>query len=637
MVIPMCKHLLLTGFVLSYVSAGTALAELATARNSPTVSQALGIKPLQKDVDCDQPAADEIEKCTMKAEKSAGKTGWVLRNSKGQMIRNFIDTDGDNRVDQWSYFKDGVEIYRDIDSNHNGKADQCRWLNTAGTRLGTDKNEDRVIDTWEVISPEEVSSELVAAIRDHDRPRFERLLVNAGELDALGLGPAKLEEAQKRAAAAAAGFEQFARSQKVINRQSTWVYFGGGRPGTIPQGTDDSTADITAYENVAAMVDTDGKTGQLPIANLIKIENTWKLIDLPTEAAVPLIALGPHVDKSDRRAVASSDGPSEKARDWMDRLSDLDKLPSPTLEQIKQKCDILKDLAEEAKPGEDRAGWYRQLADVLSSAAQVGTYPEGIERLKTLLEEVAAQEDKELAAFVQFRLLTAAYSQALSKGEDYAKVQEKWLADLEEFVKQHPTSVDSAEAMLQLAMGQELSGDDKNALKWYERVKQSFSKTAAANKSEGAVRRLESVGRTIPLKGKSLGGRAVDLAAAKGKAVVLIHYWSSDIDACKMDLPAIEKMVGKYGPENFVVIGVSLDNDRAGARKLSPQQPPALAQPLGRRRIEQPACQRNGNSHATHHDSGRQGRQGGRSECARDRTGRRIERHAQGAVGRPTT
>jgi thiol-disulfide isomerase/thioredoxin len=218
-------------------------------------------------------------------------------------------------------------------------------------------------------------------------------------------------------------------------------------------------------------------------------------------------------------------------------------------------------LAAHAKPGKDRADWFKQLADVLSAAVQVGTYPDGADRLQTLHEKLAEDDDKDLTAYVKFRLLTALYNLELSKPDiEYVRVQAKWLADLEEFVKEYPDSPDSAEAMLQLAMGEELSGDDKNAVKWYERVKNGFPNSAAANKSAGAVRRLESVGKAIAIKGKSFGGQAVDLAKLKGK-VVLIHYWSSDIDACKIDLPAIEKMVGKY--EGFAVIGVTLDDNRA--------------------------------------------------------------------------
>jgi thiol-disulfide isomerase/thioredoxin len=198
---------------------------------------------------------------------------------------------------------------------------------------------------------------------------------------------------------------------------------------------------------------------------------------------------------------------------------------------------------------------------VLGAAAQDGTYPEAVERLKELKEKLAAEDDNDLAAYVEFRWMTASYNQELARPDvDYKKVQDQRLENLENYVERHPTSVDSAEAMWQLAMGQEFAGDDQNAIKWYNRVVKNFGKTATAVKSAGAVRRLESVGKTISLKGKSLGGRSVDLSAAKGK-VVLIHYWASDIPACLVDLPAIEKMVNKYEP-NLLVVGVSLDNSR---------------------------------------------------------------------------
>ncbi len=91
----------------------------APAKAGPTAAQILaGYQPVQKDVQIDRPDEAEIAKCTI----AIDKTGYIVRDGSGQMLRNFRDTNGDNTVDQWSYFKDGVEVYRDIDSTFNRDA-----------------------------------------------------------------------------------------------------------------------------------------------------------------------------------------------------------------------------------------------------------------------------------------------------------------------------------------------------------------------------------------------------------------------------------------------------------------------------------------------------------------------------------
>src|SRR5207253_2260543 len=106
----------------SLVAAGTLTCTtwISIARGgSPTVEQALKLAPIQKDVEYDIPTAAEIAKCAIKAEKVGNQTGWVVRGPSGQILREFVDTNGDNVVDRWSYFKDGIEVYRDIDENYN--------------------------------------------------------------------------------------------------------------------------------------------------------------------------------------------------------------------------------------------------------------------------------------------------------------------------------------------------------------------------------------------------------------------------------------------------------------------------------------------------------------------------------------
>ncbi|HTU24765.1 MAG TPA: redoxin domain-containing protein, partial [Pirellulales bacterium] len=543
---------LLAALVLS-LTAGEAL-----AANPPSPAQALRIKPVQKDVEYDTPAAADIEKCTIKPEKIAGKSGWVVKNAAGQTLRSFADLNGDNTVDQWSFFKDGVETYRDIDTNHNGTADQCRWLNTAGTRWGIDKNEDKVIDTWQVISPEEVSAEVVAALRDSDAQRFDRLILTAAELSNLGFGDAKREELQKRIAAAPAAFVEYRKNQKIVGPTTNWAYFGGSRPSLIPTGSDDSTADITVYDNVAALTESDGKSGQVPIGTMVKVGDVWRLVDGPGDSADRVLASGGVAPAA--KGEDSPGGPSAKDRELMDEYEKLDKKADKSAADNERRVEIVEALAADSKSAEDRIQWLRQAADIINEAVPRNKFPGGIERLTAMRDKATADGQEELAAYLQFRIMTANYNKAMmTNSGDPTQIQRQWLVDLEQFVKDYPKSPDAAEAMLQLGIAQEFAGDDSNAVKWYTRVVQNFPKSPSAVKCEGAKRRIESVGNVLALKGKTLGGKTFDLKELKGR-VVLIHYWQSDIDVCRNDMAQLERMMKKYG-DQFVVIGVSLDTD----------------------------------------------------------------------------
>ena len=124
----------------------------------------------------------------------------------GSLLRRFADTNGDRDIDLWSYYKFGVEVYRDIDTDFDKKADQYRWLNTGGTRWGLDDDEDGKIDRWKQISAEEVSAELVASLADSDAARFQSLLISESELKTLGLGTLISEEIGVKADRAARDF-----------------------------------------------------------------------------------------------------------------------------------------------------------------------------------------------------------------------------------------------------------------------------------------------------------------------------------------------------------------------------------------------------------------------------------------------
>ncbi len=544
----------------SHLVASLALSLIAgrSAIAGPSAKEALTLQPVQKDADIERPTADEAEKCSIKAE---GKRGWVIRDPSGQILRTFTDTNGDNVVDQWCYFKDGVEVYRDIDSNFNKKADQCRWLNTGGSRWGIDRNEDGKIDFWKNISPEEVTAELVAAMRDRDRERFERILLNANELKALGTSQAKTEQLRKKIEVAAATFAKMAAAQTVVGKDSKWVSFGGMQPGLVPAGTDDATTDLMVYENVMAMVENDGKPQAVSVGTLVRVGDTWRLIDLPSlseNGTEPFFFPMPRPQQQDGTPIAGQ--PSEKMQEIMKELQELPDLASSSPEQHAKRVELIKQLA--AEDAENRTQWYHQIADTLSAAVQTGVYEEGITKLRELADELAKNpDDDELATYMEWRWMTAQNRHDLAQpNAPFATIQSKWVDDLTAFVDKAKKYPLSSEAVMELAIAQEFNDDDVKALEWYDVLVKNYPDSPLYSKALGAKTRLESPGKTIGLKGKTInGGQMFDLAQRQGK-VVLIQYWATWSDLSKSDMPLLKELRAKYG-KDFEVVGVCLDND----------------------------------------------------------------------------
>jgi thiol-disulfide isomerase/thioredoxin len=548
---------------------GLALSTSARAA-APSAEEALKFTPLQPGVDYDRPRPEDFAKCKIKL--MDGRR-WVVESPDGVVLREFVDTNGDKRVDQWSYYKDGLEVYRDIDSDYNGKPDQCRWFHTAGSRWGLE-NEDGVIVSWKSISAEEAAAEVVAAIATQDVDRFARLILTPDELKSLGLGKSRLEAVNEKIGKLVGGFKAMASRQKTVSPQSAWVQFSAGRPGIVPAGTDGSTKDIRVYENATAIVETAGKHGQVQIGTLIQVGDVWRLIDMPqpvVEGQASTAQSGFFFQAStplhDERTAAA--GPSDAFQKLLGELEILDResgkspatTPAEQATVTTKRAALLEQIAAAAKNAEDRAVWIRQLADMILAAVQSGGYPDGAQRLAALLEKLRTNDaDKNLAAYVKLRQLTAAYALSWQAPKaDFSKIQAEWLKNLEQYIGDYPAASETAEAMLQLASAQELSGQDAEAKKWYVRIAKDFPDSPAARKANGAQVRLESVGKIITLAGKSSKGGSVDLEELRGK-IVLIQYWATWCVPAKADMATLKELANKYG-RSFAIIGVSLDSN----------------------------------------------------------------------------
>ena len=537
---------------------------------APSVAEALKLEPRQQGVDFERPTAEEAAAATIKQEKLDGVSALVVRAADGRILRAFADVNGDRVVDRWSYFKDGLEYYRELDGDDaDAKADQSRWLNAGGTRWGVDRDGDGVLDAWQAISAEEATAEIVNALGRRDAAAFVRLLPTKADLVAAGFSGDRLTELTARADTARQAFAKLAAEQKKVGASAVWTSMLTPQPpGVLPAGSPGVERDVTASDTVVALADDAGTGVQVIVGSLVRCGDAWRPVDAPQLPGADgrlSETLGFFMPASAGGAAGSvPTGGDEALRPLMASLRELeDKMVKADAAGRAKLVDAyiakLEEIAAAAAPGE-QPFWRRQLVETVAAYVQEGNMPDGLATLERLATRFA--DDEALAAFVDFRLIQARYAASMEAGDaDADKLQVAWFDNLAAFVEKHPKAAEAAEAMLQLAFRDEFEGRDAEAIARYGEIAAGFPDTPQARKAAGAARRLESVGKPLGLTGKTLDGKQVSIEALKGRPV-LVHFWSTDCEPCKVDLAQIRELNTKYG-QRIGCIGVAVDGDRA--------------------------------------------------------------------------
>lgn len=551
---------------------------------------ALAFKPRQEGVRIEEVPADKIKDCKIEEITRPEGKGFHVTGPGGQTLRWFVDTSGDGRkLDRWCYYFDGVEVYRESDTNNDDQPDEFRWLGTEGLRWGIDKNKDGKIDDWKMISAEEVSAEAVRAAATRDADRYSRLLLTATELQSLGLSDEKSAVLRQKLSDAKAQFAKWAAGQSVVTRESRWTQFGAEKPGVVPAGTDGSTRDVIVYENVVALLANKGQPQQLLIGTMIQVGSNWRLVDLPrvVSEGAELSDAGIFFSASfsDRGANAEPTVPpggiSKSQERLVDELQQVDnKLQAESVSASDKerlhalRADVLEKLIAAASTPEDRTTWIKQFADTVNAAAQTREYPAGVERLVSLTTKLATVDvTKDDVAYISFRAITAEYTRNMQAPDaNFQEEQKSYLEKLEKFVREFPTSADAAEGMIQIALSAELAGDPKTATRWYEDTRKGFADTLPGKKAAGAITRLGLAGTKFALKGKTLDGRAFD-SKDFAKEPIVFHYWASWCEPCKAEMRALKELQAKYAKQKLRIVGINLDNQPATAQAFLKANP----------------------------------------------------------------
>jgi tetratricopeptide (TPR) repeat protein len=566
-------------WLLGATTAGTA---------APTVAEMLAenFRPKQDGVNYATPAPADYGKYKVELVQLKRGNGWALLDANGRLVRRYLDTNGDKHVDVWSYYQDGVEVYREIDSTYKGKTDQYRWLNAGGSRWAIDYNGDGKIDAWKMISPEEVSQEVLQAVLTKDLTRLQALWVSEDELKALGFPAAEITRVRDLQKQAPAKFQAACSKLAGLGPQTRWVRLETATPQCLPADQTGAKQDVYKHQRATIFCDDNGKTEMIQTGELIQVGLAWRLVEAPSPGDVTPTTgetanarpVDPAVQKllDDLRALDAKAPQGQEAG------------PNPEIVRYNlQRADLLGQVVEKVSKPEDRDPWCRQVADCLNAAAQASAKDDkaAYQRLQQFASQLAKdQPGTALAGYVTFREMQADYAMKLGGGGDPSKVQGEWLERLAQFIQTYPKADDSADALLQLGMVSEFMGKETEAKKWYQQLAKNYpDKKALADKAQGALQRLELDGKVLELAGPGLDGGSHDIARLRGKAVV-VYYWASWNQQCVGDFAKLKLLMNTYGDKGLDLLCVNLDNSAEEAvafLKRSPAPGAHLYQPGG--------------------------------------------------------
>jgi thiol-disulfide isomerase/thioredoxin len=566
----------------SWLTSGLLLAALtSSATAAPTAAQILNFKPRQEGVVCTMPAADKQDSCKVELVKGAGgASGWVLKDEEGNVLRRFYDSNGDKRIDVWSYYKDGVEIYAEIDTTFSGKPDQYRWLNGGGSKWGIDSDKDGRIDSWKVISPEEISQEILQALITRDFARFQPLLLTETELKSLELPSDQASRIRDHLKAASDKFQETASKLTKLNSKAVWIHLETIAPQCIAPEGSAGRADVLKHTHGTLLYDNGGTSDWIQTGEMYQVGGAWRLVSAPAPGAS-----APEAANGKGGSVNLDDNP--ELQKLISELTELDKqVPpsavsgtSPALAQHHlRRADILERIVGKVKPA-DRDPWIRQVADSLSTAAQSDpSNTASMSRLVSLEQQLARAlpAGHALTAYVTYREMQADYSRSLpphGKESNFNKIQEAWLGRLAKFAQAFPKGEDTPDALLQAGMVSEFLNKEVEAKNWYKQLKDHFAEKPQARKAEGSIARLELEGRTLRLSGPTLNDPSItfDMDQKQGK-VVIVYYWASWNTQCASDFAKLKTMLDTHSGK-LELVCVNLDNTLDEARKYLQNNP----------------------------------------------------------------
>lgn len=133
---------------------------------------------------------------------------------------------------------------------------------------------------------------------------------------------------------------------------------------------------------------------------------------------------------------------------------------------------------------------------------------------------------------------------------------------IDEFIKQHPSSLVSAYALYRHFAYRLTPAEIQANIKLLDPSLQKTNYVQVLNKLVATLNNV-SVGKKAPeFSGTTPDGKKVGLSDRLGKGYLLIDFWVSWCTPCRKENPGIVKVYQKYKDKGFDIIAISLDKSK---------------------------------------------------------------------------